>query len=297
MERLGKDWIDISEYIKKKTIRTGGGANPESFHICDISYSIKLSDDTELENKQRVKYELGNNFKSFDEALQTMKPRERSKFYIKSNPANGIDDNNRIGIPIDADFFIDIELFNYTARPKKKEEMNLSEKLQIAKIHKDNGIKYFKDNKYNEAALEFQAGLEMLYGEGLSTDARELMISLGLNICNCLNLLGEYARTIDRLGFVMRMKKDHPKAFYYSGIANVNLGNIDKAEEDYSRLSELVPSNDAGVGYLRKLIDEKAPKSDKKIFKSLLKANLYDGIEKEQEMRRRKRSSDDEAES
>jgi hypothetical protein len=123
------------------------------------------------------------------------------------------------------------------------------------------------------------------------------MLSHNLNLCNCFNNLAAYQHTIDKSDFSLKLRKDHPKVFYYRAIAYINLNKLEEAEADYYKLTELMSSSDPGLQNLRKLIDEKKPKTEetgsKKIFKSMFKSGVYQDREKDKS-HKRKNSEDEE---
>jgi tetratricopeptide (TPR) repeat protein len=187
---------------------------------------------------------------------------------------------------------------NMTIKSNKQQEMSLNEKLDKSEKYKDEGIKLFSEKKFNDAGLNFRAGLELLYGEGLSQKARDLMLSHNLNLCNCFNNLGAYQNTIERTDFSLKLRKDHPKIYYYRAIAYININDINKAESDYQMLSELIPNTDPALHNVKNLIDIRRPIKDetetKKIFKSMFKSGVYNDREKDKVVKRK--SSDDEDE-
>jgi tetratricopeptide (TPR) repeat protein len=187
---------------------------------------------------------------------------------------------------------------NLTIKSNLQPEMSLTEKLEKSSKLKEQGIKLFSEKKYNDAGLNFKAGLELLYGEGLNQQARELMLSHNLNLCNCFNNLGAYQNTVERTDFSLKLRKDHPKIYYYRAMAYINLNKIDEAEADYLKLTELMPSTDPALQNIKNLIDERRPKKDetgtKKIFKSMLKSGVYQDRDKDKVIKRK--SSEDEEE-
>jgi tetratricopeptide (TPR) repeat protein len=172
-------------------------------------------------------------------------------------------------------------------------EVNLSQKLELAKSLKDEGNKLFSEKKYDSAFLKYKEGLEQLYGEGLSEEARNLMLSLNLNLCNCLNNLGMYDQTIERTQFSLKLKTDNPKVYYYRANALIKLKKFEEAELDYNKLVDLLPPNDPGVLNIRKIIDENIRPSSHPVFKSILKSGVYHDREKEVIIKKHSDSDDE----
>jgi len=135
---------------------------------------------------------------------------------------------------------------------------------------------YFNEKDYLNAAGKFKEGFELLYGNSLNEKQRELIFTLGLNICNCCIKLEYYQSVLDQMPFLIKLKQDNPKLYYYRGMAHAHLGNMVLAEEDLYKLQELVPTSDPGVVNLKQMVESKQPKPDTKIFKSIFAGNMYE---------------------
>jgi tetratricopeptide (TPR) repeat protein len=277
-----RKWINLTddEGLKKKIIKEGTGPKPENGFNVEIDYKLSLEDGTIIENINGSSFILGKGLaiKAWDIGISTMRLNEKSIFLVQPEYAYGESGFEKLKIPANSPLFYEIELINAYASTKDKNIFSLTEKLNMSKAFREKGNKYFKEKEYYEAIDNFKQGLEILYGEGLSTEARDLMMIHNLNMCNCLNQLGLYDKTIERMDLSIKLRSDHPKIYYYRGIANVNLSNQDDAEKDYDKLFSL--TNDTAVDILRKMIDKKFPKlKENKIFKCFVKSNMYDDVQ------------------
>ena len=174
-----------------------------------------------------------------------------------------------------------IELLNFYEKPKSKYEMDLPEKMAIAKKAKDEGITFFQLKNYAQAAAKFEEGatfLENTSQADMTQEANDLMLSLLLNISNCYNNLREFEKTKVKISEALKIK-ENPKSYYYRGVAFANLEEFDLAEEDYNKLTKLVPVDDPAVKFLSNLINEKKQakeKTAKSLYKKFLKTSLYE---------------------
>lgn len=298
-----EQWVNLTEDggVQKKIIKKGYGSMPEAGHTVEINYKLTLEDGEVIEQVEDSSFVIGKGIaiKGWDIGIPTMKRFEKAIFLIQPEYAYGKDGFPKLKIPANTPLFYEIELLHTHAPAKKKNEMNLKEKLTRSTTLKDQGNMYFKEKQYYEAVQKYKEGLELLYGEGLSNEARELMLTINLNICNCMNQLGYYDQTIERMDFSLKLRTDHPKIYYYRGIAYANVGKLEEAEKDYDKLFTLVPMNDPALSNLKIIIDQKQPKrvntseTGSNLYKCFRMGQMYDGIEKEKE-KKRETGSDDE---
>jgi peptidylprolyl isomerase len=163
----------------------------------------------------------------------------------------------------------------------EKTSQDLTNKLNKAKLYKEEGINLFKKQKFEEALSKFQTAYKDIETNVESTrEAKDIGLSLLLNMSNCYNNLKKYDLCKEKANEAIRLRDDNPKAYYYRGLAYAYLDHFDKAELDYKNLCGLVPPSDPGVGYLREIIDkltsEKAKRETSLFKNSFRKGKLYE---------------------
>jgi tetratricopeptide (TPR) repeat protein len=156
-------------------------------------------------------------------------------------------------------------------------------KLKKSEILKAEGIKMFTEKKYKDALMFFDEGLKLLLSEDTSLEVTNLLLNLNLNICNCLNNLGLYEETIVRSDFSIKINQNHPKIYYYRALSYLNLNEFEKAQEDYSILSKLIPNEDPALEKLKSAINSRKYEKSKSNFKNILNS-AYEDRGKEEEI-------------
>lgn len=209
--------------------------------------------------------------------IKAMKKKERAVYLLDSGLSYASPCKTQ-----ENDLVLDIEILDFYHKEKSRYEMNLYEKIKFALDKKNEGVAFFKSKSYQEALNVFDVASAYLLCDikKLDAESKDLLISLLLNMSNCLNNLGRYESTIVKAGYVLSELKHHPKAFYYRAIAFCNIPseqNLKYAEADLKELKQLIPGDD-GVKYLEQLIIEKKAnfeKSQKSFFKSFFKKEVY----------------------
>lgn len=313
-----EELIDVTEdgKIKKIILQKGFGPSPKPGEIANIRYKIFLEDGT-LIKEDDTEIEVGRAaLKGLDIAIQNIKRIEKSKYFIPAELAYGETGNENLKILPNTNIVLELYFIKIVEKPiknnkpvqkktddneladsdKKEVEEPFEEKIKRAQIYKEQGVKYFNEKMIQEAAGTFKQGMDILYGQALNDQGRVVILSLCLNLCNCLNMLGYYQNTIDTIGFAFRLKKDHPKVYYYRGMAYAHLDKLEDAENDLNKLKELVANSDPAVLSLKSLIDGKTVKPDTKIFKSMMRQTepIY---EKDPYKKEKKKNSDDDSDS
>lgn len=273
--------------VKKRIITEGTGESPSDNLEVQVYYTGKLQsngkefDATRSGNPFRFILGEGSVIKGWDLGVKTMKKGEKAEFILAPEYAYG--ERGVSEIPPNSTLNFEIELLDFAPKAKSKYEMDYPEIIAIAKQAKEEGIKLFQEKKFEDAILKFDDGFSYLelIGKSHETDeSNELTVSLLLNISNCCNNLKQWSRTITNVEKVLQIK-EHPRCYYFRGVAQTHLENFEKAKEDLEKLKKLVPENEPGVTYLRNLIDEKQKekeKREKSLYKSFLKGSIYDDV-------------------
>lgn len=284
------NYINLTEDegVKKLIIQKGEGEMPSEGLEVEVHYEGRLASNGNIfdSSKERApfKFVLGKNsvISGWEIGVKTMRKGEKSEFVLAPKYAYG---ERGFGdkIPENSTLIFEIELLDFYEKPKSKFEMDLPEKMALSKKLKDEGVAFFQQKDYKNAVAKFEEGLtylENLSPKEATQESKDLTLSLLLNMSNCYNNLKQYELTRKKVGEALKLK-ENPKCYYYRGVANANLEEIESAEEDFKKLATLVAQNDPGVAYLKSLIDEKRTQKEKKaksMFKSFLKAPVYDDM-------------------
>jgi len=273
--------------VKKKIISEGNGENPTDNSEVSVLYTGKLQSNGKVfdstTSREPFKFILGEGsvIKGWDLGVKTMKKGEKAEFILAPEYAYG---NRAISdIPANSALNFEIELLDFAAKARTKYDMDYPELIAIAKKAKEDGIKFFQEKNFVEAIKKFDEGFSHLeaIGKNEHTDeSNELTISLLLNTSNCNNNLKQWENTLKNIEIVLKIK-EHPRCYYFRGIALTHLEIFEQAKEDLEKLKKLVSENEPGVNYLKNLIEEKQKekvKREKGLYKSFLKGLIYDDI-------------------
>jgi peptidylprolyl isomerase len=289
MEHLNssENWINLTNEsgVQKLILQEGEGSTPTDGTEVEVHYIGRDSEgkifDSSRDRNSTFKFVLGEGkvIKGWEIGLGSMKKGEKSNLKLSPDYAYG---NRGAGktIPPNSTLIFEIELVDFYEKLKSKFEMDIPEKLFNANKLKAEGVVLFKEKQYDNAAAKFEEGysyLDSVSEHENSTEAAELSMSLLLNMSNCYNQLKNWESTKDRTTKSLKFGTN-PKSYYYRGLAYANSDSFDFAEEDYKKLCELVPLEDAGVKYLRSVIDEKQKEKaqrEKTLFKNFFKTSVY----------------------
>jgi len=274
--------------VRKLVIKEGEGEFPSEGQEVEVHYEGRLQTNGKIfdSSKSRApfKFVLGENsvISGWEIGVKSMRKGEKSEFILAPEYAYG-DRGFGDKIPKNSTLVFEIELLDNYEKPKSKFEMDLPEKMALARKLKDEGVGLFGLKDFKNAVAKFEEGfsfLDKLSPNESTQDATDLKLSLLLNMSNCYNNLKQYDLTTKKIAEALKLK-ENPKCYYYRGVANANLEEIENAEEDFKRLVDLVPQSDPGVAFLKNLIEEKKKLKEKKtksMFKSFLKSPVYDDM-------------------
>ena len=270
--------------IRKKIIKEGEGEIITENKEVVVNYIGKLNGKIfQQTKKETFHFTLGNNevIKGWEIGIKTMKKGEKSEFIIEPEYAYGNNTYDNL-IPPNSTINFEIELLEINPPIKKLIDMDLPEKINRAKILKNEGVEKFKEKDIEWANEKFIRAL--FYIETLDPNNEEnkegidLLLSLYSNIANCSNQLNDYKRVIKVTDAGIKIKKN-PKFYYFRSLAEANLNNIDEAERNYNELISLIPNDDPGAKFVREQIDKiskKNEKTQKKKLKGIFSQDLYD---------------------
>ena len=287
METQIKNLTEDSGVLKRIIKEGESDLYPQEGQEVLVHYEGKLQSNGSIFDSSKprgapFKFTLGKGdvIKGWDIGVATMKKGEIAELTLASAYAYG-ERGFGDSIPANSTLVFEVELLDFYERPKSKFEMDLPEKVAFAKKAKEEGVALFSQKKFQDAVGKFEDGysyLDKTSSKELTTEAKDLVMSLLLNMSNCYNNLKQFESTLKKTNEALKIK-ENPKCYYYSGVANANLDDFEAAEADYVKLTGLIGNEDPGCKFLRNLIDERRSNKEKKsksMYKSFFKGSLYD---------------------
>ena len=305
-EKSNDNWKE-SEFTKitddggvlKKTLKEGIGSKPVDGNEVKLNYEAKhkktLYDKNEDNKPVSIKIGAHQGIKGLEIALRTMKVGELSRFIFKPEYAYGNKKPHPF-IPENATIKYQIELLEIVGRDAQIDSMSYDEKIEKAKIIKEEGVEKFKAGNYIEARNKFEKAVKYL-DKFENKDAEnekegcQLYQSVLTNLCNCCNKLKEYYSLITHAKLGIKINDKLPKLYYFRTIAYAHTAEIEKAEKDIETLEKLLSDEEkktAGLDYLKQMVEKKKKELNthmKKFSKSAFSHDVYkdEGNQKPQE--------------
>lgn len=159
--------------------------------------------------------------------------------------------------------------------------MNLKEKNIEATASKEKGNQQFKQQKFKEALVLYQEGLDILSDEPDDPEEKEFIeIKLGLlNNSSLMNIkLGKWSESIEFSNKALQIDSNNSKSLFRRAQARMNYGLFKEAREDIVKAIKLEPQNKE----FRKFFEEfkkkceEAKEKEKKQFGGLFnKLDMY----------------------
>ncbi|XP_031554606.1 tetratricopeptide repeat protein 9C-like [Actinia tenebrosa] len=156
---------------------------------------------------------------------------------------------------------------NSSKETKKTPILTKAEKLEQARILKDEGNAFYKQKDYKNAMKKYHQAL--MYVKGLfdqvpfqgmflpetrfpdeetaifKEKAQQIELSCFNNLAACHLAGGRWSKVLDNSSKVLQRQPDNAKALYRRGQAYMKLQDIDRAKEDLKRASELEPTDNS----------------------------------------------------
>eukprot|EP00826_Nyctotherus_ovalis_P010929 TRINITY_DN12851_c0_g3_i3.p1 TRINITY_DN12851_c0_g3~~TRINITY_DN12851_c0_g3_i3.p1 ORF type:complete len:485 (+),score=163.83 TRINITY_DN12851_c0_g3_i3:48-1502(+) len=275
---LMKDTITSDIQGSKVIIKAGNGISPLKGQEVAVSYSLKALPgekvvDSSLERNSPLKFTLGEreSLPVIEKAVLEMTVGEKSTFKLSKK-----DLYERIA-KVSNEFVLEMELLAAVDKKRPLEDITLEEKVKLAEETKAKGNGHFKQKQYKEACGCYREGLgylDSVMERKRRAEFFPLWSSLQLNLCVCLNSMGQWRESKRGCDRVVKRSKDHSKARYLRGIAEKNMAMFDEALADLEASLAQNPA-DERIKYeiestkeLKKQAEAKTRKSLEKIFKS-----------------------------
>ncbi|XP_053673079.1 FK506-binding protein 59 [Anopheles nili] len=177
-------------------------------------------------------------------ALEKFYKEETSRLVLEPSYAFGGKGNSELGVPPNAKVEYTVTLNDFESLVERS-MMSPDETLAQAKLLREKGTKYLKEEKHDLALNLYDRALTYLYAQSKEGDAVKLAIYL--NQILCLQKLNKHDEA--RLACVEALKMDskNVKAMYRRGMSYLALGDLDRALRDFSAVLEIEPDNKAAL--------------------------------------------------
>ncbi|XP_032240458.2 tetratricopeptide repeat protein 9C [Nematostella vectensis] len=159
-------------------------------------------------------------------------------------------------------------------------ELNVEDKIDQAFSLKEEGNGCFKQKNYREAMKKYHRAMLYVRGltdqpmpfslsdrplvsEELAAKILELELSCYNNLAACHFETGRWPKVVDYCKKVLAHQPENAKALYRRGTAYINLKDLDRAQEDLSKATNLQP-NDAKIKRSQVLLVKELKKSTEK---------------------------------
>ncbi|GAB0099381.1 Peptidylprolyl isomerase [Sergentomyia squamirostris] len=246
LEMLEWELEDLSPEKNKKILRSVIKASekkgtPNAFAHVHIQLTGH-HEGREFEEKD-VKFNLGEGgsvgvVSGIEVALEKFHQYETSRLIIKPDFAFGAEGNKELGIPGDATVEYVVTLLEYERAPDTW-SLGVPESLEQAKLFKEKGISYIKAEQYRVAIKMFDRSNDFL-GNCPTGDGKDLKTAVFLNKALCYQKLSSHYDCKLACNAALELDDNSVKAYYRRGLANVELGDLEKALEDFTKLGSFI---------------------------------------------------------
>ncbi|KPJ16331.1 Peptidyl-prolyl cis-trans isomerase FKBP5 [Papilio machaon] len=223
----------------------------------------RLQADGKVFDTRTLSFPLGegteNNIcEGIERALEKFQKGEKSRLTIAPKYGFKSEGNASLGVPPDSTLEYIVKLVNFE-KAKESWAMDGTEKLEQAKIFKEKGTGYFKNNKYQLAIKMYKRVTSLLEdmiedtseSEDNKTQAKELLLSAYLNL-SLVYLKVTPAHHFEARDFATKALKFDPenvKGLFRRGQALLGLGEAEQAIEDFQKVVNAEPQNKVCKGY------------------------------------------------
>lgn len=212
-----------------------------------------------------------------EHAIQSFKAGEKSKLKIKSKHAFKEKGNPEYGIPPNADveYIVTLESFE---KAFDMCTLNSEQSMEQAKIYKEKGTNYFKENNY-ELAIKMYDKVHLFCDNELhikrdqNEEKKQLCLSSYLNMALCYLKTHQYVLAKDSCDKALTLDPKNEKALFRRGQAYLALASPEVAVNDFQEIMKMVPTNTAAAKQIAVCNDliRKQLSNEKKLY-----ANMFD---------------------
>lgn len=265
--------------ILKEIIHEGTGEVPADGDEVEVHYRGTLVDgtqfDSSIDRNQPFKFTLGNGsvIKAWDKGVATMRIGEKAILTCREDYAYG-KKGMPPSIPANATLKFEVELLGKHEKVKEKWEFEYHERVEKAKILKDQGNELVKQGKTEQARKECYAeGLSWIEDDPLddtdinetARELRQLKLQLYSNLAMCDLKAQDWSQAIHNCNEALKIDQNNIKVLYRRASARFSYGILDDALRDVHQGLQIEPSNkDLKALELKIKAKEKANKQEEK---------------------------------
>ncbi|XP_059459675.1 70 kDa peptidyl-prolyl isomerase-like isoform X2 [Corylus avellana] len=252
-----KPVIDIigDSKVFKKILKEGEGAVvANEGATVTISYVARLEDGTVFEKKgidgeQPLEFITDEEqvIAGLDRAVATMKKGERAILTIHPDFGFGSSEVRRdlAVIPPSSNVVYEVEMLDFF-KEKAPSEMSNSEKIEAARMKKEEGNLLFKTGKYQQAGKKYDKAADYIsedesFGDDEEKLAKKLRVACWLNRAACSLKLHDFQGTIKLCSQVLDIEFHNVKALYRRAQAYMETSDFFSAELDIKKVLETDP--------------------------------------------------------
>lgn len=213
-----------------------------------VKVTLKGTYEDRVFEEREVEFNLGEGsevkvIQGVEIALEKFKEGEKSRLIIKPEYAFGSAGNDAFGIPGGATVEYEIQLLTFV-KVKQSWEMDPDEKLEQAKLLKEEGNKYLKDGKLELALKKYNRTLPYLTGfDNEHEESKQLTKSVHLNLSLVYQKLNNNDEVIANCNKVLEIEDKNVKALYRRGQVRLASQDFDKAIADFTKILVVEPEN------------------------------------------------------
>jgi peptidylprolyl isomerase len=207
-----------------------------------------LEDGTEFDQSytrgEPLKFKLGAGMviKGWDMGVATMKVGERADLTIKGEYGYGAA-GSPPSIPPNATLIFTVELMEVEGQEAPK--LSHEERIAKAKVAKEEGNAFFKEQNNLEALRKYEIGIEHLdeVYDDLTDEDKTLLKACLSNGAIVSNNLGFFEDTTRKTMRVIEMDPKNAKAYFLDAVAHKNIKNFNDAVASIKEAIKLLPND------------------------------------------------------
>ncbi|KAJ0177606.1 hypothetical protein K1T71_006479 [Dendrolimus kikuchii] len=293
--------------ILRHIIEQGDGyESPNDGALVTVELEGKLQAIGKVFDTRTVTFNLGegsenNVCEGIERALEKFQKGEKSRLTIAPKYAFKSEGNPDLGVPPNTAVEYIVKLTSFE-KAKESWSMDVSEKLDQAKIFKEKGTNYFKCNKFQLAIKMYKRVISLLDSiveDNAETDetkskAKELILSAHLNLALVYLKVTpiHHFEAKDHATKALKFDESNVKALFRRGQALLGSGDAEQALKDFQKIIEAEPQNKVAANQVIvcRATLQKQKEKEKKLY-----ANMFDKFAKhdsEVEKERAKREVD-----
>lgn len=215
-----------------------------------VKIKLKGSHEGRVFEEREVEFNIGEGIEAnvvdgVEIALEKFKEGEKSRLEISPEYAFGTEGHKDFGIPSGAKVEYEVELVTFE-KVKNTWEMDDDEKLEQAKLLKEQGNKYLKESKLLLALKKYNRAKTYLTGFVKETDeSKQLQIAVHSNLSLLYQKQNNNDEVFANCNKVLELDPKNIKALYRRGQVRLTTQDFESAIADFNSVLEAEPSNKA----------------------------------------------------